>query len=77
MTDLRTKYLEAYESAIAADAVFQSHLVRQFGKDACNRRYDARMIGWDCETISAGLLKVAADNERNAAIIALRAETNV
>ncbi len=30
----------AYEVATAADAAWQAELVKAFGRDACNRRYD-------------------------------------
>jgi hypothetical protein len=37
---------DLYRAWIAADVEMTAELVRLFGKDACDRRYDSRMKGW-------------------------------
>lgn len=49
------------------DSIFDAELRRQFGRDACNRRYDAKLTGWDNMTKAAGNLKLIADARRRLA----------
>ena len=41
----------AYAVFSAADDAWQAELVRQFGADACNARYDGRGKGTFCPTL--------------------------
>lgn len=70
-TALVLAHAEAAAEAAAAEQAFTAETVRLFGKDACNRRYDATRAGWDSAAIEAGERKHRADEARHNAYRAL------
>lgn len=52
MTTQKQTY-RLYAAWCAADDAWQALLVKHFGKDACNRRYDASMKDWPQECVDA------------------------
>lgn len=71
LESLKAAHTAAYLAAQDADAIFSAQLVRQFGKAAGDRRYDAARPGWDDATKAAGDAYVAASQGRHAAWLAL------
>lgn len=53
---------------------FQANLVRQFGKQAGDRRYDRTMTGWDAATIAAHDHFTVATQEWHDRIVSNRAQ---
>lgn len=64
---------EAIAFASDADACFHANLVRQFGKKACDARYDGTRTGWDSQTIHACEIKHIRDKDMQAAFERSRA----
>jgi hypothetical protein len=54
-------FARLHKHALDAEAAFTAEMVRLFGAQACNRRYDARRIDWDKCARVAGNLKNIAD----------------
>lgn len=58
---MTTDFAKTFDFAQQADDAMQAELVRLFGKDACNRRYDANRVGWDAMAKAAAAIKHIAD----------------
>ena len=52
--------LELYEAILAADDIYQAELVRVYGKDACNKRYQVAPHA-DIRVNAARVAKIQAD----------------
>jgi hypothetical protein len=70
---IMTKELETlYHAAIAADDAFQAALVKEYGKEACNKRYAAYLPSY---LVVLANKKKAADLTLHMATLKMRAES--
>lgn len=69
--DLTDRHRFAALAAQDADATFRGELERQFGCNACTRRYDVTQRGWDAATVAAGEAYERASAARNEAYRAM------